>query len=64
MCWVQADLSLYGATVTSWVAGGKERLFVSSKSALDGSKAVRRRRHPNRRGSADFRSEAVSPLSS
>ncbi len=36
------DGSYYGATVTSWKVGGKERLFVSSKAALDGSKAVRR----------------------
>ncbi|KAG7531212.1 hypothetical protein FFLO_04516 [Filobasidium floriforme] len=31
----------YGATLTSWIAGGKERLFLSSKAALDGSKAIR-----------------------
>ncbi|KAK1233575.1 hypothetical protein PQX77_003261 [Marasmius sp. AFHP31] len=42
-----AEVLLYGATVTSWKAGDKrnpepvERLFVSSKAALDGSKAVR-----------------------
>lgn len=32
--------SFYGATVVSWKQGGKERMFVSSKSAMDGSKAV------------------------
>ncbi|KAJ3575642.1 hypothetical protein NP233_g970 [Leucocoprinus birnbaumii] len=31
----------YGATVISWKTGGLERLFVSSKAALDGSKPVR-----------------------
>jgi glucose-6-phosphate 1-epimerase len=31
----------YGATVISWKTGGVERLFVSSKAALDGSKPVR-----------------------
>jgi len=31
----------YGATVISWKAGGLERLFVSSKAILDGSKPVR-----------------------
>ncbi|KIK70995.1 hypothetical protein GYMLUDRAFT_33097 [Collybiopsis luxurians FD-317 M1] len=42
-----AELLLYGATVISWKAGDKrspqpqERLFVSSKAALDGSKPVR-----------------------
>ncbi|WRT63744.1 uncharacterized protein IL334_000667 [Kwoniella shivajii] len=36
-----AEIYLFGATVTSWKAGGKERLFVSSKSALDGSKPIR-----------------------
>lgn len=30
----------YGATVTSWKTGGKERLFVSKKAHLDGSAAV------------------------
>ena len=33
-------ISLFGATVTSWKQGGKERLFLSSKSSLDSSKAV------------------------
>ncbi|KAJ2644606.1 hypothetical protein GGF44_000531 [Coemansia sp. RSA 1694] len=32
---------LYGATVTSWVCGGKERLFLSKLAKLDGSKPVR-----------------------
>jgi len=42
-----AEILLYGATVTSWKSGSLrvavpvERLFVSSKAALDGSKAVR-----------------------
>ncbi|WVN91016.1 uncharacterized protein L203_106263 [Cryptococcus depauperatus CBS 7841] len=36
-----AEIQLYGATVTSWKQGGKERMFVSSKSALDGSRAIR-----------------------
>jgi len=31
----------YGATVISWKTGGLERLFVSSKAILDGSKPVR-----------------------
>ncbi|KAJ3407245.1 glucose-6-phosphate 1-epimerase [Chytriomyces confervae] len=31
----------YGATVTSWKCGGKERLYLSSQSFLDGSKAIR-----------------------
>lgn len=42
-----AEIRLFGATVTSWKAteksGGEliERLFVSSKAILDGSKAIR-----------------------
>ncbi|EPQ60813.1 galactose mutarotase-like protein [Gloeophyllum trabeum ATCC 11539] len=42
-----AEILLYGATVISWKSGSKanstpvERLFVSSKAALDGSKPVR-----------------------
>uniref|UniRef100_A0A0W0G3I5 DNA polymerase n=1 Tax=Moniliophthora roreri TaxID=221103 RepID=A0A0W0G3I5_MONRR len=42
-----AEILFYGATVISWKAGDKrhpepsERLFVSSKAALDGSKPVR-----------------------
>ncbi|KAI9729579.1 MAG: hypothetical protein M1834_006775 [Cirrosporium novae-zelandiae] len=36
------EVLLYGATVISWkTANGQENLFVSSKAALDGSKAVR-----------------------
>lgn len=41
------ELLLYGATIISWKSGSKgnldavERLFVSSKALLDGSKAVR-----------------------
>jgi glucose-6-phosphate 1-epimerase len=41
------EILLYGATIISWKSGSesdktlKERLFVSSKAALDGSKAVR-----------------------
>jgi len=33
--------SYFGATVTSWKVGGKEKLFVSAKSALDSSKPIR-----------------------
>lgn len=37
-----AEIRLFGATVTSWkAAGGSERLFLSSKAALDGSAAIR-----------------------
>ncbi|TRM66329.1 galactose mutarotase-like domain-containing protein [Schizophyllum amplum] len=36
-----AEILLYGATVISYKIAGDERLFVSSKAALDGSKAVR-----------------------
>lgn len=35
------EVLLYGATVTSWKAGGEEKLFVSEGAKLDGSKAVR-----------------------
>lgn len=38
---VRAEILKYGATVTSWVADGKERLWVSDKAHLDGSKPVR-----------------------
>ncbi|GFZ51797.1 hypothetical protein JCM24511_09565 [Saitozyma sp. JCM 24511] len=31
----------FGATVTSWIQGGKERMFLSSKSTLDASKPIR-----------------------
>lgn len=38
----QAIVALYGAHLLSWKsAGGQERLFVSARSALDGSKAIR-----------------------
>ena len=38
----QATVSLFGAHLLSWKTGdGKERLFVSSKTPLDGSKAIR-----------------------
>lgn len=37
-----AEVYLYGATVTSWkAAGGSERLFLSSRAALDGTAAIR-----------------------
>lgn len=36
-----ADVLLYGATVISWKAKGQERLFLSSKTPLDGSSAIR-----------------------
>ncbi|KAK6905329.1 glucose-6-phosphate 1-epimerase [Kwoniella mangroviensis CBS 10435] len=36
-----AEIYLYGATIVSWKSAGKERLFVSGKAALDGSKAIR-----------------------
>lgn len=32
---------LYGATVTSWKANGKEHLFMSERAHLDGSKPIR-----------------------
>ncbi|KAI9715457.1 MAG: hypothetical protein M1812_005933 [Candelaria pacifica] len=35
------EILLYGATVISWKSGGKENLFLSDKTHLDGSKAVR-----------------------
>lgn len=38
----QATVTLFGAHLVSWLpAGGSERLFCSSRSALDGSKAIR-----------------------
>lgn len=39
----KAEICLFGATVTSWQHGdsGVERLFVSTKAILDGSKAIR-----------------------
>ncbi|KAJ3074650.1 hypothetical protein HDU98_010646 [Podochytrium sp. JEL0797] len=36
-----ADIYFFGATVTSWISNGKEKLFLSNKAILDGSKAVR-----------------------
>ncbi|KAJ2494053.1 hypothetical protein IWW37_000131 [Coemansia sp. RSA 2050] len=36
-----AEVYLYGATVTSWKCGDKERLFVSRQAKLDGSRPVR-----------------------
>ncbi|ODN76133.1 hypothetical protein, variant 1 [Cryptococcus amylolentus CBS 6039] len=36
-----AEIYLFGATLTSWKQGGKERMFVSSKSKLDGTRAIR-----------------------
>ncbi|CAO3600264.1 unnamed protein product [Absidia cylindrospora] len=36
-----AKISLFGATVTSWISNGIERLFVSKDAILDGSKAIR-----------------------
>ncbi|WWC85893.1 uncharacterized protein L201_000760 [Kwoniella dendrophila CBS 6074] len=36
-----AEIYLYGAHVVSWKVGGKEKMFVSSKASLDGSKAIR-----------------------
>ncbi|CDZ97095.1 Uncharacterized enzymes related to aldose 1-epimerase [Phaffia rhodozyma] len=36
-----AEVYLYGATVTSWKHHAEEKLFVSSKAHLDGSKAIR-----------------------
>ncbi|KAI8340724.1 galactose mutarotase-like domain-containing protein [Chlamydoabsidia padenii] len=34
-------VSLYGATVISWIVNNTERLFVSKNAILDGSKAIR-----------------------
>ncbi|KAF9526452.1 galactose mutarotase-like domain-containing protein [Crepidotus variabilis] len=36
-----AEILLYGVTVVSWKVNGAERLFVSSKASLDGSKPIR-----------------------
>lgn len=36
-----ALVSLHGAQVLSWVAGGRERLFLSPRSVLDGRAAIR-----------------------
>ncbi|KAJ2084326.1 GPI inositol deacylase [Coemansia sp. RSA 988] len=35
------EIYIYGATVTSWKSRGQERLFLSSKAKLDGTKAIR-----------------------
>ncbi len=37
----QATVTLYGAHLVSWKAGGQERLFCSARSALDSSRAIR-----------------------
>jgi glucose-6-phosphate 1-epimerase len=38
----EATVTLYGAHLVSWkAADGRERMFVSARSALDGSKAIR-----------------------
>ncbi|BFZ53021.1 hypothetical protein PYCC9005_000044 [Savitreella phatthalungensis] len=37
----RAKISLHGATVLSWKSFGHERLFLSDKAILDGSKAIR-----------------------
>ncbi|KAF9932692.1 hypothetical protein FBU30_007534 [Linnemannia zychae] len=36
-----AEVYLFGATLTSWKIANKERIFVSEKAILDGSKAIR-----------------------
>ncbi|KAI7908181.1 galactose mutarotase-like domain-containing protein [Cokeromyces recurvatus] len=36
-----AEVSLFGATVTSWVVENVERIFVSKKAKRDGTKAIR-----------------------
>ncbi|KAI8819479.1 putative glucose-6-phosphate 1-epimerase-like protein [Fimicolochytrium jonesii] len=36
-----AEIYYFGATLTSWKPHGTERLFLSSKAILDGSKAIR-----------------------
>ncbi len=35
------DVYLHGATITSWIAGGKERLLLSESAVFDGKKAIR-----------------------
>jgi glucose-6-phosphate 1-epimerase len=37
----EAIVTLYGAHLVSWRAGGAERLFRSARSAIDGSRAIR-----------------------
>jgi len=36
-----AEIYMYGATVTSWIVNGQERLFLSKKAILNGTKAIR-----------------------
>ncbi|KAF9331478.1 hypothetical protein BG006_005677 [Podila minutissima] len=36
-----AEVYFYGSTLTSWKVAGKERIFLSDKAILDGSKAIR-----------------------
>ncbi|KAJ3221574.1 hypothetical protein HK099_003389, partial [Clydaea vesicula] len=36
-----AEIFLFGATLTSWIVGGKELIFLSRKAKLDGTKAIR-----------------------
>ena len=36
-----AKIHLFGATVVSWICNGRENLFMSSLSKLDGSKSIR-----------------------
>ncbi|KAJ3149421.1 hypothetical protein HDU89_003785 [Geranomyces variabilis] len=36
-----AEIYLFGATVTSWKVAGVEKIFLSKKALLDGSKAIR-----------------------
>ncbi|KAI8637632.1 galactose mutarotase-like domain-containing protein [Parasitella parasitica] len=37
----RAEIALFGATLTSWVVGGVERIFVSKQAKRDGTKAIR-----------------------
>lgn len=37
----RAQITLHGATVTTWKTNGRERLWLSEDAALDGSKAIR-----------------------
>ncbi|KAG9304524.1 hypothetical protein G9A89_020088 [Geosiphon pyriformis] len=36
-----SEVYFFGATVTSWKVGGQERLFLSKKAILDGTKGIR-----------------------
>jgi len=36
-----AEIYMFGATLTSWIVEGQERLFLSEKAILDGTKAIR-----------------------